>query len=930
MIFIKNLKKDEEMRLKAEKLLDKTDNLIIPHNDKELIEELQVYQVELEMQNEELRRTQLKLQKSENRYFELYNLAPTAYFTLDKNEQIKDVNRAGVALMGLEKNILIDKAFILFVAPDSRNKFYKHIKKVISTSESQKCDLNLLINLKVVSAHIETDSNYDANGNLKSILITASDISKLKKTEEGLLKSQKKLMIAMQLTKLAYWEYDVDSDMFTFDDQFYDLYGTNAETEGGYKMSSEAYANKFISPENSFTVANEIVKALETDDPNYLRRFDHKIIRGDGEERYISVLFGIIKDSKGRTIKTYGANQNVTERKMTEMELEKLLIESTSLKDELSTLIENIVDEVWFCDIKGNILLANAAARKFEKEANFESSKSLNGLIKSVKVYDVDGNLRPKKGSPLLRSLNGEIITELEEIVVFPSSKRKQYRQVSSSPIKNDKGEIISAVAVVRDITNLKEAEIELFKSEEFMKKIVENIPDMIFVKNAPKLDFLMVNKAGEALLGHSREELLGKTDYDFFPEKEAEFFKSKDNEVLENKKILDISEETVQTKNLGERILHTKKIPILNSKGEAQYLLGISEDITERRKAEIKVKKSEAFLRGIFDNMPSGMSVYQVQNDGSKGSDYIIKEFNRKSQQIEGMKREEVVGKSLQDIRPNIDEYGLISIFKKVYETGESIHYPAKIYTDENYANWYENYVFKTSTGEIVSIYNDVTEQKMAKEKIKKSLDEKEVLLREVHHRVKNNMQIISSLLNLQSGYVGGEAANILESSKMRVKSMAMVHEKLYNSSSLSRINLADYIQSLVSDLFYQYDQEGYIKNIIDVEDIEFNIETAIPIGLIINELLSNSLKYAFPNGRKGEIYISLKLIDNNYKLVIKDNGIGIPEDLDFENLDSLGLQLVNNLVDQLDGYMKIDKTHGTKFIITFSELEYKKRYEE
>lgn len=287
------------MRLKAEKLLDKADSLIIPHNVKEIIHELQVHQVELEMQNEELRRTQLKLQKSQKRYFELYNLAPTAYFTLDKKEKIKDVNRAGVALMGLEKNILIDKAFIIFVAPDSRNKFYKHIKKVISTSKSQKCDLNLLINLKVVSAHIETDSNYDSNGNLKSILITASDISKLKKTEEGLLKSQKKLMIAMQLTKLAYWEYDVDSDMFTFDDQFYDLYGTNAETEGGYKMS-ETYANKFISPENSFTVTNEIVKALETDDPNYLRSFDHKIIRGDGEERYISVLFGIIKDSKGR------------------------------------------------------------------------------------------------------------------------------------------------------------------------------------------------------------------------------------------------------------------------------------------------------------------------------------------------------------------------------------------------------------------------------------------------------------------------------------------------------------------------------------------------------------------------------------------------------------------------------------------------------
>ena len=147
-----------------------------------------------------------------------------------------------------------------------------------------------------------------------------------------------------------------------------------------------------------------------------------------------------------------------------------------------------------------------------------------------------------------------------------------------------------------------------------------------------------------------------------------------------------------------------------------------IFSDITERKKAEKELLESEGLLRGLFDNMPSGMSVYQVQNDGSDGSDYIIKEFNVASQKIEGMKREDIIGKSLKDIRPEIDEYGLIPIFKEVWETGKPIQYPAKIYVDEKFANYYENYVFKAPTGEIVAIYEDVTKQENAKEALKKT----------------------------------------------------------------------------------------------------------------------------------------------------------------------------------------------------------------
>ncbi len=350
--------------------------------------------------------------------------------------------------------------------------------------------------------------------------------------------------------------------------------------------------------------------------------------------------------------------------------------------------------------------------------------------------------------------------------------------------------------------------------------------------------------------------------------------------------------------------------------------------EIKERKTAERLLNDSDGLLRGLFDNMPSGISVYKVENDGTYGTDYIIKEFNLASQNIEGMKREDVIGKSLKDIRPEIDEYGLIPIFKKVWETGNPIHYPAKIYIDENYANYYENYIFKAPTGEIIAIYNDVTEQEKAKEKIQKSLKEKETLLREINHRVKNNLQIIASLLHLQEANINDEKmANVLKESESRVKTMSMVHEKLYQSPSLTDINFKQYLEKLVYDILYTYGIEiGNIKVQLDIGDINLNLETAIPLGLIINELITNTIKYAFPQN-EGTITIKLKSLTENLEITIADDGIGLPKNFDIEQIETLGLQLVNNLIDQLNGELKVNSDKGTEFIITFKELKYKER---
>lgn len=240
-----------------------------------------------------------------------------------------------------------------------------------------------------------------------------------------------------------------------------------------------------------------------------------------------------------------------------------------------------------------------------------------------------------------------------------------------------------------------------------------------------------------------------------------------------------------------------------------------------------------------------------------------------------------------------------------------------------------------------IVCIGSDIIDINQAKNKIKASLEEKELLLREVHHRVKNNLQIISSLLNLQSGYIKDEDdLELFKDSQSRVKSMSFIHEQLYQSSDFTKIEFSEYIQNMVTYLLHYYTVDpAIVKLNINVKNILLDINTAIPCGLIINELVSNSLKHAFPKfnknsahfkdtNQKGEIYIDLHSIDTDiFILIISDNGIGLPEGFDFENVDTLGLQLVKNLVGQLDGSIKLDKINGTKFEITFNKLKYKKR---
>jgi two-component sensor histidine kinase len=221
------------------------------------------------------------------------------------------------------------------------------------------------------------------------------------------------------------------------------------------------------------------------------------------------------------------------------------------------------------------------------------------------------------------------------------------------------------------------------------------------------------------------------------------------------------------------------------------------------------------------------------------------------------------------------------------------------------------------------VHIARNITERKKMEDKIKQSLKEREMLIKETHHRVKNNLMIISSLLSLQARYIKDkETQDIFKDSQNRARSMALIHEKLYQTADLKEIDFGDYIQKLSMELFRTYsDKSRNIKLDFKVESHQLYINTSIPLGLIVNELISNSIKHAFPGNEEGQIKV--KFVKENKKFVfeVSDNGIGLSDDFDIEKTDSLGLSLVISLVDQIHGELDYDGHNGTRFTIKFEE---------
>ncbi|MBN1347920.1 response regulator [candidate division KSB1 bacterium] len=340
---------------------------------------------------------------------------------------------------------------------------------------------------------------------------------------------------------------------------------------------------------------------------------------------------------------------------------------------------------------------------------------------------------------------------------------------------------------------------------------------------------------------------------------------------------------------------------------------------------ARAALQVSEIRYKELFDVIKNGVAVYEASGEGEN---FIFKEFNKAGEKIENVERDAIIGKRVTEVFPGVKKFGIFSVFQRVFRSGEPEFYPETYYEDNRIAGWRENYVYKLPSGEIVSVYEDITERKRTKEQIQASLKEKVVIMKEIHHRVKNNLQTISSLLNLQCQQIKDiKIRELFKESQNRIKSMALIHEKLYQSDNLASIDIVGYIKSLVRGIYSSYKiNPDKIRLRINIDPVSLSIEQAIPCGLIINELVSNAFKYAFPESFCGKQTIEISLKSQNaetFILKVSDNGVGLPENIDLNKTKSLVLHLVKIIAeDQLEGSVKLSRRAGTQFQIKFKRL--------
>jgi PAS domain S-box-containing protein len=593
------------------------------------------------------------------------------------------------------------------------------------------------------------------------------------------------------------------------------------------------------------------------------------------------------------------------------MRMEEALRES---KERYRILFETMAEGVVLIAPDGQIVQSNPAAERI---------LGLNRLEIEGRQYDSskwellrpDGTPMPPEEMAGPRAMRGK--HSVKDVVMGAKSPDGfvSWINVNAVPILDQAGEIESVVGTFQDITERKQAEEALRETEEKLSLFVRYCPNPVYIKDEDTRAVVLSHHF-EKMLGKPLSQLLGKTDEELWPPELAAAMRADDEKVMKEGCTIG-REETFEG-----RYFFSVKFPILIP-NRPTLLGGYTIDITERKRTEEALRRAEENFRCTLDDSPLGVRIVTAEGETIYANRAILDIYGYDS--IEELKTTPVKNRYTPEsyaefqIRHNKRQQGEeapseyeISIVKK---NGEVRH--LQVFRKEVLWNGERQYQ---------ALYRDITDRRRADEALRASLREKEILLREIHHRVKNNMQIISSLFNLQAGYIKDEEAlRILKEGQTRIRSMALVHEKLYQSGDLSKIDLAGYIQSLSVHLFHVYLVDpNQVRLETEFEEVPLDINSAVPCGLILNELISNALKHAFPAGRKGVLTIRLRRRkDGAVELRIADNGVGFPEGLDFRRTESLGLQIVSLLVGQLEGTIKLAGKNGTAFTVAFHELK-------
>ncbi|WP_049559110.1 PAS domain S-box protein [Limnoraphis robusta] len=558
---------------------------------------------------------------------------------------------------------------------------------------------------------------------------------------------------------------------------------------------------------------------------------------------------------------------------------------------------------------------------------------------------------------------------DLEYRIIRPDGEIRWIRD-RSFPIRNEAGEIYRVAGIAEDITERKKAEKTLQHRVE-LEQLVTSISTQFINLNADEIEsgiqgalqrigeFMGVDRSYLFLLSEDGIYMSNTHEWcasNISPQRHClqniavECFpylleKLKRFEVLNIPNIADLPDAAILEKNtwMKQSLQSILCVPMVS---RSQLFGFVGFDAVCYRKtwseASINILKliGEIFVSALErQRVEETLQLTQFGVDRSIDAVFWIAKnaeilyVNEAACQSLEFSREDLLKMTVHDIDPEFPLEMWSEHWQKIKAQGsmtfESLHCTAsgRIFPVEITAN---HLIFGKQEFNFCFV-RDISERKQAEEQMQASLKEKEVLLREIHHRVKNNLYIISNLLDLQSDLVQDERLlAFFSDSQTRIQSMALIHEQLYQSTDLGQVNFGDYIHRLVDNLFFSLgDTQGLVKSIVDVEPIKINLETAIPCGLLINELITNSLKHAFPHGRSGEVYVELyKDLEQKLHLKVQDNGVGISSNLDWENLTSLGLKLVQILSKQLRATLNRNFSQGTSFELIFAQLKYKSRF--
>lgn len=869
------------------------------------------------------------LRRSERRYRGLFERNMAGVFRINSPEdRLIECNQSLVAILGYDSMEELKKIPVrdYYFNEGDQDKFVQKLKSDRALNNYEVC-------LKRKDGdELWCIVNATYNFEDKTTEGTLIDISELKLTSEALAISEHALSTILdKLPGMAYrCKLDEDWTMEYLSDGCLEITGYEPEE---LLFNNNLSFNSLILPEYDLTYQDVIDRSKNQ------RRFvyEYKIKDKSGKIKWVWEQAEVILDIEGNPIGLEGFITDITARKNYEEEINEKRVE-----------YQNIIDGSPYGIVvhkEGKILFANTHAydmlgvKEDEKkqarkltiydflsdEYHQEAIERRERLLQGEKIDFIEVKLKREDGQTIdvetrsmLTTFNGEkaIHVVLNDI----SAKKELILEKERARIAEEQNTLLE-----QEIFQHKKTQDQLKNNQRFTKNLLDSSLDMILASSMENM-ITEVNQAGLDRFGYTLEEFKTMHPKELYANpKDFEFVNSQLNK---HGKFIGEVENKDKNGKVFSSILSSSLVK--DDKGEVVGVMGISRDITEIKDVERVVSEQSSTIKSIFESN-TNMLIWVVD----KQMNYIS--YNRSYYNaaklllaVEPGKGENLLDQFSASLSEDDNAY-FKGFFNKALK-GSAQHFEISMKDVRKNEFWLEVYlspiVLEDGTiNEIACLAHEITDKKHAESKIKESLNEKEVLLKEVHHRVKNNLQVISSILNLQSSYVSDtNTLSILRESQNRIKSMSFIHESLYQTKNFSSINFSEYITNLTKNLVHTYQVSPNKTSLrYEIEELSLNLDQAIPCGLIVNELVSNALKYAFPDDVDGELFIGLSADGNDVEIRVEDNGIGLPKDFDYENTNTLGLQLVLTLVEQLDGNLRLDSEDGTKYFITFTRLNEK-----